>query len=104
MKEAERKLYEKGYYLSNQFDGFGTVSNEYELADMKKKKKARLVAIEDGYHNLAKPEEEKGQFKTRASIGLETEERYGILLTGEYVAGEHNQEEYKAGISLKAVF
>ena len=33
MKEAERKLYEKGYYLSNQFDGFGTVSNEYELAD-----------------------------------------------------------------------
>lgn len=33
MKEAERKLYEKGYYLSNQFNGFGTVSNEYELAD-----------------------------------------------------------------------
>lgn len=33
MKEAERKLYEKGYYLSNQFDGFRTVSNEYELAD-----------------------------------------------------------------------
>ena len=33
MKEAERKLYEKGYYLSNQFDGFGTVPGEYELAD-----------------------------------------------------------------------
>ena len=33
MKEAERKLYEKGYYLSNQFDGFGTVPDEYELAD-----------------------------------------------------------------------
>lgn len=33
MKEAERKLYEKGYYLSNQFDGFGTVPNEYELTD-----------------------------------------------------------------------
>jgi len=33
MKEAERKLYEKGYYLSNQFDGFGTVANEYELTD-----------------------------------------------------------------------
>lgn len=33
MKEAERKLYEKGYYLSSQFDGFGTVPNEYELAD-----------------------------------------------------------------------
>ena len=33
MKEAERKLMEKGYYLLNQFDGFGTVANEYELAD-----------------------------------------------------------------------
>lgn len=33
MKEAERKLYEKGYYLSNQFNGFGTIPNEYELAD-----------------------------------------------------------------------
>lgn len=33
MKEVERKLMEKGYYLSNQFDGFGTVPNEYELAD-----------------------------------------------------------------------
>ena len=33
MKEAERKLYEKGYYLSNQFDGFGIVPDEYELAD-----------------------------------------------------------------------
>lgn len=33
MKEAERKLMEKGYYLSNQFDGFGTVPNEYELTD-----------------------------------------------------------------------
>lgn len=33
MKETERKLMEKGYYLSNQFDGFGTVPGEYELAD-----------------------------------------------------------------------
>lgn len=33
MKEAERKLMEKGYYLSNQFNGFGTIPNEYELAD-----------------------------------------------------------------------
>lgn len=34
MKEAERKLYEKGYYLSNQFDGFfGTIPDEYELAE-----------------------------------------------------------------------
>ena len=34
MKEAERKLCEKGCYLSNQFDGFfGTLPDEYELAD-----------------------------------------------------------------------
>ena len=34
MKEAERKLYEKGSYLSNQFDGlFGTIPDQYELAD-----------------------------------------------------------------------
>ena len=33
MKEAERNLMEKGYYLSNQFDGFETVPDEYELAD-----------------------------------------------------------------------
>lgn len=34
MREAEQMLYEKGYYLQNQFDGFlGTIANEYELAD-----------------------------------------------------------------------
>lgn len=34
MKEAERKLYEKGYYLSNQFDGFfGTIPDQFELSD-----------------------------------------------------------------------
>ena len=33
MKEAERKLTGKGFYLSNQFDGFGTISDEYELAN-----------------------------------------------------------------------
>ena len=33
MKEAEEKLYRKGYYLSNQFDVFGTIPDQYELAD-----------------------------------------------------------------------
>lgn len=33
MKEADKKLYKKGYFLSNQFDGFGTIPDEYELAD-----------------------------------------------------------------------
>lgn len=32
MREAEEKLYEKGYYIMNQSDGFfGTIANEYEL-------------------------------------------------------------------------
>ena len=39
MKEAERNLMEKGYYLSNQFDGFGTVPGEYELAPRDKGRK-----------------------------------------------------------------
>lgn len=33
MKEAEKKLYEKGYFLENQFDGFATLPDEYELVD-----------------------------------------------------------------------
>ena len=31
MKEAERKLNSKGYYLTNQYNGFSTDTNEYEL-------------------------------------------------------------------------
>ena len=31
MKEAERKLNSKGYYLTNQYNGFSTDANEYEL-------------------------------------------------------------------------
>ena len=77
---------------------------EYELADLNEREKARLVAIEDGYHNLAKPEDQKGQFRSKASIGAEVEDRYGVFLTGEYVTGEGNHEEYRAGVVLKAVF
>ena len=33
MKEAECLLYEFGYFLSNLFEGFGTVPGVYELAD-----------------------------------------------------------------------
>lgn len=33
MKEAEKKLYEKGYFLENQFDGFTTLPGKYELVD-----------------------------------------------------------------------
>ena len=36
MKEAIKKLESKGYYVSNQFYGFGAElgANEYELSDM----------------------------------------------------------------------
>ena len=77
---------------------------EYELANLNERERAQLVAAEDGYHDLAKPEEEKGQFKTRAEIGVEVKDRYGVFLTGEYVAGQESQEEYRAGVTLKAVF
>ena len=80
------------------------IAYEYELADLNEREKARLIAIEDGYHDLAKPQDEYGTFKTRAEIGTEAEERYGIFLTGEYSAGEHDQEDFRIGLSLKAVF
>ncbi|MCP1225894.1 autotransporter domain-containing protein [Sebaldella sp. S0638] len=89
-----------GWQLKGKLD----FAYEYELANLNEKEKARLIAIEDGYHNLAKPEEENGQFKTRASLGVEVNERYGLFLNGEYTFGEHNQDEYRAGMTLKVAF
>ena len=34
MKAAETLLERKGYYISNQFDGFTTLPDEYELSDV----------------------------------------------------------------------
>jgi uncharacterized protein with beta-barrel porin domain len=77
---------------------------EYELANLNEREKARLVKVEDRYHKLAKPEEEKGAFRGGASIGVEVEDRYGIFLTGEYKVGKDTQEDYRAGVTIKAVF
>ena len=77
---------------------------EYELANLNEREKARLVAIEDGYHKLAEPDDEKGAFRGGVSIGVEVEDRYGIFLTGEYKAGNDKQNDYRAGVTLKAVF
>lgn len=33
MKTATTLLESKGYYISNQFDGFTTLTDEYELSD-----------------------------------------------------------------------
>jgi hypothetical protein len=77
---------------------------EYELADLNEREQARLTAIETDYHDLSKPMDEKGAFRGKASLGVEVENRYGIFLTGEYVVGNSNQDDYRAGVSLKAVF
>jgi hypothetical protein len=82
------------------------LSYEYELADFNEREYARLTAVEDSYHKLAKPEEEKGTFRTKAALGVEIEDRYGIFITGEYKLGDnsHNKDDYRAGVMLKAVF
>ena len=80
------------------------VAYEYELADLNEREYAKLVNVETDYHKLAKPADDKGQLRTKASIGVEIEDRYGVFVTGEYKLGEHNQDEYRAGVTLKAVF
>ncbi|ACZ07201.1 Uncharacterized protein with a C-terminal OMP (outer membrane protein) domain [Sebaldella termitidis] len=87
-----------------QLKGALDLAYEYELADLNEREKARLIAIEDGYHKLSKPEDEKGTFRTRAAIGVEVEDRYGIFLTGEYSTGNDKEDDYRAGVTLKAVF
>ncbi|WP_435309946.1 autotransporter domain-containing protein [Sebaldella termitidis] len=79
---------------------------EYELADLNEGEKARLISLEEEYHKLSKPEEEKGVFKTKISIGAEIEDRYGIFLIGEYNLSDntHSKDDYRAGVTLKAVF
>ncbi|MCP1225815.1 autotransporter domain-containing protein [Sebaldella sp. S0638] len=77
---------------------------EYEFLDLNEKEQAKLTAIETNYHDLAKPEREKGSFRGKALIGMEIEERYGVFLNGEYMAGSSKENDYRAGVTLKAVF
>ncbi|MCP1224273.1 autotransporter domain-containing protein [Sebaldella sp. S0638] len=77
---------------------------EYELAGLNEREYAKLIAVEDDYHKLSKPEEEKGTFRARASVGVEVTDRYGVFVTGEYGVGNKDQDDYKVGITLKAVF
>ena len=71
---------------------------------MNSQEKASVTAIEDGYHNLAKAADDTGTVKTSGMLGVEVEDRYGIFVTGEYGIGNDNKEDYKVGVSLKAVF
>ncbi|MCP1224738.1 autotransporter domain-containing protein [Sebaldella sp. S0638] len=80
------------------------VAYGYELGDLNEREYAKLVNVETDYHKLSKPEKEKGVLSTKAAIGVEVEDRYGIFLTGEYKTGNNNENEYRAGVTLKAVF
>lgn len=80
------------------------IYTEYELADLNESASARLTAMDGDYHRLSKPEEENGEFRTRALVGVEVKDRYGIFLTGDYSVGNHSQDEYKAGVDLKVAF
>ena len=77
---------------------------EYELGNMNNQEKASLSLIEDGYHSLAKPTEDKGKIKTSGYAGVELKGVYGVYVTGEYGLGNDGQEDYKIGLSLKASF
>ena len=76
----------------------------YELGDLNERESAKLVNVETDYHKLSKPEKEKGTLTTKAIIGAEIEDRYGVFFTGEYMTGADSENEYRAGITLKAVF
>ena len=77
---------------------------EYELADLNEREKARLTAVEDDYHNLSKPQDEKGTFRTKAAVGVEVEDKYGIFINGEYSIGNKDEDDYRAGVTLKVIF
>ena len=87
-----------------QVKGALDLAYEYELADLNERESARLTKIESNYHDLSKPEDEKGMFRTRAVLGIEAEDRYGIFMTGEYGIGNSEKDEYRVGVTLKAVF
>ena len=76
----------------------------YELGEMNKEEKATLDVIEDGYHKLNQTSDDKGRFKTSGVVGVEIKDKYGIFLTGEYKVSDKGEDDYRAGLSLKAVF
>ena len=77
---------------------------EYELGNMTKQERGSVSLLEEGYHKLSQPSEDKGKIKTGGMLGVELQDRYGIFLTGEYGTGSGNKSEYKAGVSFKASF
>ena len=87
-----------------QVKGILDIGYEYELGNLNKQEKARIISVEENYHNLAKPSKEEGQLGTKALIGMEVDNKYGFFLTGEYFTGGDSREDYKFGIEMKASF
>ena len=98
-KTSTKELNSAGLKLKASAD----VSYGYELVDSNTEK-TKLRVAEDKYHNLATPKNTDGTLKTKAVIGAEIEDRYGVFLTGEYLTGNSSKNDYKLGITLKAVF
>ena len=98
-KTSTKELNSAGLKLKASAD----VSYGYELVDSSTEK-AKLRVAEDHYHDLATPKNSDGILKTKAVIGAEIEDRYGVFLTGEYLTGNSAKNDYKVGITLKAVF
>ena len=71
---------------------------------MNKQERAKVALLEDNYHNLAKPSDDKGEMKIQGSMGIDLKERYGLYLTGEYGIGDKEKEEYNVGLGLKVTF
>ncbi|WP_435307854.1 autotransporter domain-containing protein [Sebaldella termitidis] len=99
--ESEKEL---GNNSEWKIKGTVNIGYEYELGDMNNEEKAKLDVIEEGYHKLNKVSDDKGKFKTAGVVGVEIKDRYGIFLTGEYKISDKGEEDYRAGLSLKAVF
>ena len=87
-----------------QLKGSLDIAYEYELADLNEREYAKLRVVDGDYYKRTKQEEEKGTFRTKASFGVEVEDKYGIFITGEYGTGGDNKDDYRTGITLKAIF
>ena len=76
----------------------------YELGEMNNQERAKVNLLENNYHNLAKPSDDKGEMKVQGSVGIDLMEKYGLYITGEYGIGDKEKEEYNIGIGFKMTF
>ena len=77
---------------------------EYELADLNESEYTKSKVVNRDYYKLSKSEEEKETFRTKSSFGVEVEDKYGVFITGEYGTGGDSKDDYRTGITLKAIF